>query len=138
MTALTRILFRHPAAMPESPAQVIDWWESRRPIFNLVIGGVGVMTLGIMNVMFAMPPLEDPMPWQFTVFGAVLYGTAANMCYSFGWMAELFLRRYISHDTGPVGAALFRYGFAFSIGLTLVPAGVATLAWLARVAAAVA
>ena len=50
-----------------------------------------------------------------------------------GWVVELFLRRYIRDENGAAGAALFRYGFAFSIGLTLVPAGISALAWLARI-----
>jgi len=123
--------------MPESAADVIDWWESRRPFYNIGVGAAGVLTLGIMNVMFALPPNPELMPWQLTIVGPLLYGTAANVCYSAGWISELFLRHWIRHDTGAVGAATFRYGFAFSIGLTLVPAGIAVLAWLGRVAGSV-
>jgi hypothetical protein len=136
MSALTRVFFRTPASIPDSAGQVIEWWESRRPVYNVAVGTAGLLTLGIMNVMFALPPSPEPMPWVFTVGGALVYGTAANVCYSAGWAAELFLRRWIRDDTGAVGAALFRYGFAFSIGLTLVPAGLATLVWLARVGGA--
>jgi hypothetical protein len=137
VSALTRVFFRTPATMPERAADVIDWWESRRPIYNLGVGAAGVLTLGVMNVMFALPPNPEPMPWQFTIVGPLLFGTAANVCYSAGWMAELFLRHWIRHDTGAAGAALFRYGFAFSIGLTLVPAGIAVLVWLGRVTTSV-
>ncbi|MGQ0539672.1 MAG: hypothetical protein ACT4R6_12030 [Gemmatimonadaceae bacterium] len=76
------------------------------------------------------------MPAAANVVGALMYGTAANLCYSAGWAAELVLRRWISDDTGALGAALFRYGFVFSLGLTLVPAGLATLVWLGRIALA--
>jgi hypothetical protein len=120
--------------MPESAADVIDWWESRRPIYNLGVGAAGVVTIGVMNVMFALPPNPEPMPWQLTLVGPLFYGTAANVCYSAGWMTELFLRHWIRSDTTDAGAAFFRYGFAFSIGMTLVPAGIAVLAWLGRVA----
>ncbi len=74
---------------------------------------------------------------QVSVLGAVLHGTAANVCCSAGWAAELFLRRCIRDDTGAMGAALFRCGFAFSIGLTLVPAGISVLVWLGRIAGSV-
>ncbi len=134
MSALTRVFFRPPAAIPESAGAVIDWWESRRPIYNVAVGATGIVTLGVMNVMFALPPNPDPMPWQLSVGAPLIYGTIANICYSAGWAAELFLRRHIRDDTSTVGGALFRYGFAFSIGLTLFPAGLAALAWLARVA----
>lgn len=119
--------------MPESTAQVIDWWESRRLVYNVGVGAAGIMTLCLMNVMFALPPGPQPMPWQLSLIGPMVYGTAANICYSFGWSVELFLRRWLRYDTGQIGAALFRYGFAFSIGLTMFPAGLAALAWLARV-----
>ena len=123
--------------MPESAADVIDWWESRRPIYNLGVGAAGIVTIGVMNVMFALPPSPEPMPWQLTLVGPLFYGTAANVCYSVGWMTELFLRHWIRDDTADVGAAFFRYGFAFSIGITLVPAGIAVLAWLGRVAGSI-
>ncbi|MGQ0640918.1 MAG: hypothetical protein ACT4P6_09160 [Gemmatimonadaceae bacterium] len=134
MTALSRIFFRHPATIPESTGAVIDWWESRRPIYNVAVGGTGVLTLGIMNVMFGLPPSPESMPWQVSVVGPLIYGTAANICYSSGWVAELFLRHWNRNDSGAAGAALFRYGFAFSIGVTLLPAGLAVLVWLGRIA----
>jgi hypothetical protein len=137
MNAITHIFFRHPAAIPESSGAVIEWWESRRPVYNLAVGGAGVLTLAIMNLMFALPPHPEPMPWQLTLMGPLVFGTLANICYSGGWATELFLRRYLRDENGTIGAALFRYGFAFSIGLTLFPAGISILAWLARVAGAV-
>lgn len=120
--------------MPASTAQVIDWWESRRFIYNVGVGAAGLVTLGVMNFMFALPPGPEPMPWQLSLVGPLVYGTAANFCYSLGWGIELYLRRLLRYNSGEIGAGLFRYGFAFSIGLTLFPAGIATLAWLARVA----
>ncbi|MEW5916150.1 MAG: hypothetical protein AB1762_07080 [Gemmatimonadota bacterium] len=137
MRAVTQIFFRHPAAIPESAGAVIEWWESRRPVYNLAVGATGVATLAVMNLMFSLPPHPDPMPWQLTVMAPMVYGTAANICYSSGWALELFLRRYVRDENGAIGGALFRYGFAFSIGLTLLPAGVSVLAWLARIASTV-
>jgi hypothetical protein len=137
MSALTRVFFRPPAAIPESAGAVIDWWESRRPIYNVAVGATGVVTLGIMNVMLALPPHAQPLPAALNVIGALAFGVAANFCYSGGWAAELLLRRWLGEDSVPLGAALFRYGVAFSIGLTLFPAGLTILHWLARVADAV-
>jgi hypothetical protein len=137
MTALARIFFREYPTVPASAGAVIDWWESRRPIYNVAVGATGLVTLGVVNVTFALPPSPSPVPWVVNVGAALIYGVAANVCYSAGWAAELVLRRWIDDDSGAVGAALFRYGFAFSIGLTIFPAGLATLAWLARVAAAI-
>ena len=137
MPALARIFFRHYPSVPESAGAVIDWWESRRPIYNIAVGATGLVTLGVVNVLFAVPPSPQPVPWTLNVAGALIYGVAANVCYSAGWAAELALRRWIVDDSGALGAALFRYGFAFSIGLTIFPAALAGLAWLARVAGAI-
>ena len=137
MSALTRVFFRPPAAIPESAGAVIDWWESRRPIYNVAVGATGVVTLGIMNVMLALPPHAQPLPAALNIIGALAFGVAANVCYSGGWAAELLLRRWLGDDSVPLGAALFRYGFAFSIGLTLFPAGLTILHWLVRVADAI-
>src|SRR5574341_2667838 len=133
MATLTQVFLRPPAYAPETAGAVIDWWESRRLIYNVGVGAAGIVTLGIMNVMFALPPEPEPMPWQLSVIGPLVYGTAANFCYSVGWGAELLLRRWLGPNTGEIGAALFRYGFACSVGLTLFPAGIATLAWFARI-----
>ena len=46
----------------------------------------------------------------------------ANVCYTGGWMAELWLRKSLGRDTETVGPALFRYGFAFSSGIDAFPA----------------
>ncbi len=104
----------------------------------MAVGGAGIVTLGVMNVMFALPPDPERMPWQLTLVAPLIYGTLANVCYTGGWAAELFLRRHVGDRSGTIGAALYRYGFAFSIGLTLFPAGISVLAWLARVVAMVA
>ena len=137
MSALTRVFFRTPATMPASSGAVIDWWESRRLVYNLGVGATGVVTLGVMNVMLALPPSPEPLPVALNVIGPLAFGVAANFCYSGGWAAELLLRRWLGEDSVPLGAALFRYGFAFSIGLTLFPAGLTILHWLARIAGAV-
>jgi len=134
MSALTRVFFRPPAAIPESAGAVIDWWEARRPIYNVAVGATGVVTLGVMNLMLALPPSSQPLPAALNVIGPLAFGVAANFCYSGGWAAELLLRRWLAEDSVPIGAALFRYGFAFSIGLTLFPAGLTILHWLVRVA----
>lgn len=133
MVAISRIFFRHDV-VPSSTGSVIDWWESRRGIYNLAVGATGIVTLGVMNVMLALPPSPQPLPAALNVIGPMAFGVAANICYSAGWAAELILRRWLGEHSVPVGAALFRYGFAFSIGLTLFPAGLTILHWLARAA----
>ncbi|NUO94188.1 MAG: hypothetical protein HOQ14_06880 [Gemmatimonadaceae bacterium] len=59
----------------------------------------------------------------------ILYGVAANACYTFGFAS----RRCCSASgatTSPVGPTLWRHGLVFSVGLTLFPIGAAWLAYL--------
>ena len=58
----------------------------------------------------------------FIIFGILLYAIMANVCYTGGWIVELFVtRRYPSKAVG-FGVRAFRNGMKFSIGLTLFPA----------------
>ena len=108
----------------------IGWWEARRLPFNVAIGATGLVTLTTMHVLSRLPPTPLPLPLDFSLFGALVYGVMANVCYTTGWMAELLIRRGHASELEPVGPALFRYGFAFSIGLTLFPAAL-MLTWKA-------
>ncbi|MEP7347401.1 MAG: hypothetical protein ABI877_19170 [Gemmatimonadaceae bacterium] len=137
MTALTKFFFRENALSRPNAMETIAWWESRRLAYNAAIGTVGVVTLAAINLIWALPPNPSPLPWQANVFPPLIYGVMANVCYTMGWAAELGMRRWLGDEVEPAGPALFRYGFAFSVGLTLFPLGLTCLAWLARLARAV-
>ena len=132
MTALSRFFFRHEVSC-RTPASVIGWWEARRLPYNAVVGATGVVTVGVMQVLSRIGPAPDPMPIGITIAGAIAYGVMANVCYTRGWMAELLIRRSGGSALEPAGPALFRYGFAFSVGLTLFPAALMMLWKVARV-----
>ncbi len=117
-SAARRFLFRDAYAL-ESRSQVIGWWEKRRLAYNIAVGVAGLLTLATMagatvvtRGSFGFPPLV----------AVIVYGGVANFAYTGGWVAELLLRPVFGHQTGTVGATLFRYGLAFSVGLTLLPA----------------
>ena len=131
MTALTRFFFRS-AIERQSTWSTIQWWEARRPAYNAAVGVTGLVTLGIVAGVSALPPHSQliTVPW----FVPLAYGLLANICYSLGAPAELALRRLVGDNAGTAGAAIFRYGFVFSIGLTLLPAGFAVLEKVARLA----
>jgi hypothetical protein len=129
MTAIEKYFFT-PLYYPRSSWSVLRWWEARRPVFNLWVGGAGLVTLGVVSILFRLPPHPNPMsiPWQVVV----VYGALANLCYTLGPIADVMLRRFLGERAHAVGPVLFRYGFVFSIGLTLLPVAVAGLGWLAR------
>ena len=118
MTTLTRLLFPLPA-IRRSPATLFAWWECRRLLYNVVVGSTGVITLATVLVLDWLPPhvLHIVVPWQ----AVVLYGVAANVCYSCGFLLEVLCEGLWRGEVAPVGPALFRQGLVFSVGLTLLP-----------------
>ena len=129
MSALVRLLYPVPA-LSRSPGAVVGWWEHRRLTYNLVVGGTGLVSLVAVNLLQLLPPPE----FRFGVpFGAVVaFGVLANVFYTGGWAAELLFNAWWRHDPPPVGPILFRQGLIFSVGLALLPIGMAGLGWLVR------
>jgi hypothetical protein len=126
VSALTRFFFRYPASC-RTPVEIVTWWEARRIPFNLAVGSAGLITLTAAHLITRLPPHPNPMPVVPSLVAAGIYGILANVCYTAGWMGELLVRRGAGDELEPVGPALFRYGFVFSIGLTLFPIAIAGL-----------
>jgi len=124
MTTIEKYLFT-PLYDPRDLGDVVRWWEARRPLYNLVVGTAGMVTLGTVAVLHPGPP---------PVFASLVlaWGLMANLCFSGGAVADLILRRWIGEDGHVVGPVLFRCGTAFSIGLTLLPVPLAIMGWLLR------
>jgi hypothetical protein len=135
MSAVTRFFFRPPEITHRSAVDVIAWWEARRPAYNVAVGATGLFSLAATSFFMMIPPhpIRGGIPWQVIV----VYGVLANVFYTSGWVAELGLRRWLGHEIAPAGAALFRYGFAFSIGLTFLPTVLSGLSWLVRIGIAI-
>jgi hypothetical protein len=126
MAALAQLLFPVPDVC-RSPATLLAWWESRRPAYNLIVGGAGLITLTVLHALSLLPPhVRFDAPWPLVL----VYGVCANICYSFGFAIEGLFERLWGQDVAPVGPTLFRHGLVFSVGLTLVPIGIAWLGWL--------
>ena len=130
MSRLVQVLFPEPTLV-RSPLALIRWWESRRLIFNVVVGATGLVTLSVLAIGVFLPmgiPFTE-LPWR----AVIAYGVAANVCYSFGWMVESTLERWLGRETYGAGPALYRHGLVFSVGLTLFPVVMAGLFWLDKV-----
>jgi hypothetical protein len=126
MPALARLLFPVPDVR-RSPATLLAWWESRRPAYNLIVGGTGLVTLATLQVLSWLPP---HLSFDAPLGVIILYGVAANACYTFGFAFEALLQRLWGDDVAPVGPTLWRHGLVFSVGLTLFPIGIAWIAYL--------
>lgn len=126
---LQKLLFE--PTLVRSPLRVVQWWESRRLTYNAVVGGVGLFTLTYVSGWVKL--LSDPGPWEWTplIVGTIAYGVSANLCYTLGWVVENLVERWMERPVYGLGPALFRYGLAFSVGLTLLPAILMTVAGVA-------
>ncbi len=120
-SALERYFFT-PLYYPLSPFQVIGWWERRRLAYNVCVGAAGFLSLG---ALWLLHPQRSAMANFGMMIGAGLYGVAANACYTLGWMADLALRKALGLRAPDIAPVLLRYGFVFSLGLTLLPIPVA-------------
>src|SRR3954466_6543056 len=128
---VSELLFPLPAVR-RTPVGILTWWESRRLIYNVIVGTTGIVTLGILAAISIIPPglprLMPPIP------AILAYGILANVCYTFGPFVEIALQRLWKDRVLPVGPALFRQGLSFSVGLTLLPIILASGMWVARLA----
>ena len=123
-----------PAERRRSGLAILSWWEARRPTYNLIVGATGAFTVVAIRLISIVPPgIKAPLDWRPVVAYAVL----ANVCYSFGWVLESAAQRLWGDRVRPLGPALFRQGVAFSVGLTLLPVLVASMAWVVRLGLAI-
>ncbi len=125
---LARVLFPDPPLV-RTPRRLLRWWESRRLTYNVVVGASGLVTIGVIESLSLLVGFPGGhFPWHLVG----LYGLLANVAYSFGWVVESALQKWLRRDTYGLGPALFRHGLVFSVGLTLFPAALATLAAVIR------
>jgi hypothetical protein len=120
-SAIERYFFT-PLYYPLSPFQVIGWWERRRLAYNVCVGAAGVLALGVLMLLH---PQRSATANFGLLLGVGLYGLAANACYTLGWMTDLALRKVLGIRAPDLAPVLLRYGFVFSLGLTLLPIPVA-------------
>jgi hypothetical protein len=129
MSAVTKFFFRSPVTETTSWS-IVHWWESRRMAYNLAVGAAGITTIGLVTLFSALPPhpARFALPWQLVA----VYAVGANVCYTAGPMLDFAVCRSWGDEYAAVGPALFRYGFAFSLGLTLLPIPLAIGSWFVR------
>jgi hypothetical protein len=107
--------------------QAIGWWESRRAAFNLIVGSAGIVSGLVIGIVGAGSYfLFDgdfglPDPPLFAVFGAVIYGIMANICYTGGWIVELGIRKAWPEQADRFATLTLAVGVVFAVVLTLSP-----------------
>ncbi len=120
-------LFRREKATT-SNREVIAWWEVRRIPFNLLVGCAGLVTclvigtIGMVSEVVFDTEFGLPNPPLFALFGIVIYGLLANVCFTLGWITELVQRKLWPTENDKYATLAFGFGLLFSIILTLAPA----------------
>ena len=130
---VSEVLFPLPA-IRRTPIGILMWWESRRLIYNVIVGATGLVTLGMIGAISMIPPGLGPKPLP-PLIAILAYGGLANICYTAGSFVEIALQQLWKDRVLPVGPALFRQGLTFSIGLTLLPIIAVSGVWLLRLGA---
>ena len=130
MSALTEFLF--PAPAPRSVKSIVAWWERRRPVYNLIVGGSGLVSIGLATAIAWLPPGGASLggvPWQ----GAVAFGILANAFYLVGPLAEIAVEKVGRGSILPAGPVLFRMGLTVSVGMAFLPTMLMLVVWVLRV-----
>ena len=129
MAALTRYFFS-PVYAPNSTWAVVNWWESRRALYNITLGAAGLLSLMAVALSAWIHP--HPLPFRPPLNAIPVYAFIANLFYTLGPVADVFIHRTWGPEFAAVGPTMFRYGFVFSVGLTLLPIPLAAMIWVAR------
>ena len=60
----------------------------------------------------------------------LLYALLANLGYCVGPLLDTLIVRRWGPAYSAIGPALFRYGFAFAVGITLLPVPLSIVGWI--------
>jgi len=131
MSSLVETLYPLPD-LRRTPLSTLRWWEARRLRYNLVVGAAGLVTLTNFGL-FGLTIAGDGYPAPLELIAmSMVYGAAANVCYTFGWMLEMVARAIWGRQAPLMGPLLYREGMIFSVGVTLLPNLFLMVAFIAR------
>src|SRR5689334_5513420 len=99
----------------ESAWAIVKWWEFRRVPYNFIVGLAGIAGGSVsMALALAAERLGIEVPWPdpplFVLALVVLYGIAANVCFTMGWISELLARRIWGARAEAYGEISFCFG----------------------------
>ena len=83
----------------------------------IVIAIVGMGSYFFFNSDFGPP--DSPL---VAMFGVIIYGVLANVCFTGGWVTELIVQKAWPQEADRFASTSFALGLVFSVLLTLIPA----------------
>lgn len=111
---------------------IIVWWEARRIPYNAIVGIYGFLSLILYFVFIylskELKPGEDAIE-PMALFAALIM---INMCYTSGWVFEVFARLVLGKSFKRIGNWLFMAGTAFSLVVASIPSVVWVIIWIYR------
>lgn len=123
----TSTLYLRPISLT-TRLEVVGWWEARRPAFNLMVGIVGLISCTVIGavILGAFFLFDvDLFPEPLSILMIPVYGFLANVCYTGGWIAEIFVRTIRPQDSERLAIAAFKLGLQLSLILTAMPGALA-------------
>jgi hypothetical protein len=115
------------------PWDAIVWWELRRIPYNVALAVLGSITVVVVLWIGShlTTPGEDIMEPPGLFVGVILYGIAANIFYTLGWISELLWGGGDTSRTEPFRRRVFIIGLVASSVITLFPSVLISALWLA-------
>ncbi len=108
----------------------IGWWEARRIPFNLIVGSAGILSCVVVGIVglgsYFLFDSDFGLPGSpfLSLMAVMIYAVMANVCFTFGWIAELGVRKAWPAEVDRFATLSFSLGLVFSTLLTLTPAAV--------------
>jgi NADH:ubiquinone oxidoreductase subunit 5 (subunit L)/multisubunit Na+/H+ antiporter MnhA subunit len=116
-----------------SASDIIRWWELRRIPYNLLVGITGLCSLLLFYFFIsrtnALKPGEDAIEPMALVAAPVIM----NLCYTAGWIVEVFLGKPQSEDGRVLGPRLLKVGLKSSLVVVALPTAFWAGYWLLQV-----
>jgi hypothetical protein len=96
--------------------QVIVWWELRRILYNIIVLIAGILSLIIMLTAASGRVHLEPGEDFFEPIMIPIVAFLCNMCYTLGWLTELFIKRSTTY-----GPKMFKRGLYFTLFWIFLP-----------------
>ncbi len=106
-----------------STFQILLWWELRRILYNIIVLAFGILCLVIISALVNVPAGEDLIE-PFAIIG---FGILCNLCYSLGWLTEIFRKKDKRY-----GPKMFKIGLYFTLSFVFLPLAIHIIFWMLR------